>query len=149
MRRLSVLMLALLLIALALAACGGEKKDKTPAPPPVQATATINPASTPSPTPQPTATRAPIPQADSNPRTAAQFRVVQAVSDLPPVDLYLDGGNVGRGLTFGQFNNPALTYAAGEYTLRVYPNGTKLGASSRRWSSSRSSWWRGRASSPC
>jgi hypothetical protein len=125
MRRLFLLVSALLLAALALAACG-EKKE-TPAPPPVQATATVNPALVSSPTPRPTATPAPIPQADTNPRTAAQFRAVQASPDLPPVDMYLDGGNIGRSLAFGQFNNPTLTYAAGEYTLRVYPGGVRPG----------------------
>lgn len=117
----AVLLLAL--AALVLAACGGgdDETDNTPVPeatvqptaPPVPPTAT----STPRPTPLPQ------PVTDSNPRTGARLRVIHASPDLPAINIFLDGANIGRGFTYGLYHNAPLSYVPGTYTLRVVAAG--------------------------
>ncbi len=119
MRRLYVCALLLTVIALALAACGG--KDKTPPPPSATPVPSVAPTLTPSATPTPLPT--PLPASSVDPLARAQIRVVQASPDLPPVNIYLDGANIGRGLVPGSYLTNPLSYQAGNYLLRVVPAG--------------------------
>ncbi|MBN1202463.1 MAG: DUF4397 domain-containing protein [Anaerolineae bacterium] len=127
MRRLIPIVVALTLIALALAACGGNEEDKTPAPAAATATATASQTPIPpSPTPRPTGTPVIMPETDTNPLTRALLRVVHASPDLPAVDLYLDGAQIGSRFTQGLYHSTPLSYRAGSYTLRAYPAGADL-----------------------
>ncbi|NLF76915.1 MAG: DUF4397 domain-containing protein, partial [Chloroflexi bacterium] len=124
MRRLAWSALAAILIVVVLGACGGDGGDEEPAPPPAPTQTTAADASVPATaivTPSPSPTALPIPPADNDPATRAELRVVHASPDLPPVNLYLDGAAIGRGFTLGQFHATPLYYAAGRYTLRVFP----------------------------
>lgn len=107
--------LFLILIVLVLAACGGE--DNTPPP----ASQTPIP---PSVTPRPTSTPVVFPEVETEQGKQAQLRVVHASPDLPAVDLYLDGANIGSRFTPGLFHNRPLAFNAGDYTLNVLPTGT-------------------------
>lgn len=124
MRRLAWSALAAILIVVVLGACGGDGGDEEPAPPPAPTQTTAADASVPATaivTPSPSPTALPIPPTDNDPATRAELRVVHASPDLPPVNLYLDGAAIGRGFTLGQFHATPLYYAAGRYTLRVFP----------------------------
>lgn len=113
MRRL--FLLSVVILVLVLAACGGDD-EQPPAP-----TATVPPA--PVQTLAPTATPLAVPETDTDPLTRAQLRVVQASPDLPPVNLYLDAGNIGRGFLPGNYHSEPLSLSAGSYLLRVVPAG--------------------------
>jgi hypothetical protein len=109
MRRLTLI--PLILIALTLAACGG-KKDKTP---PTATPVPLPPTAVASPTPTPL----PSAQTDTNPRTRALLRIVDASPDLPAVNVYLNGTGLGRGFTPGAYLVNPLAFSAGSYLLRV------------------------------
>ncbi len=116
MRRL-ILILLTLALAGALAACGGG--DDTPSP-------TATPSAVPptiTPTSPPTSTPMMVPQASDDPATRAQLRVVQASPDLPPVNIYLDAGDIGRGFKPGNYHSEPLSFSPGDYLLRVVPAG--------------------------
>lgn len=113
MRRLTLF--GLILLVLVLAACGGDEPEKTPVPPTLTPTESLPP----SPSPTPRNTPMPQPVTDSDPLTQAQLRVVHASADLPAVSLYLDGAQIGRGFTQGQFHSAPLGFQAGDYILRV------------------------------
>ena len=114
MRRL--ILIPLILIALTLAACGGKKDNKAP-------TATPGPTVPPTVAASPTPTPLPSAKTDTNPLTRALLRIVDASPDLPPVNIYLDGTNIGRGLTPGTYLTSPLAFSAGSYLLRVVPAG--------------------------
>jgi hypothetical protein len=112
MRRLTFILLIVLLTA-----CGGKEDKKTPTSTPSA------PLATPLPTQLPTPTAMAAPQVDTNPLTRAQLRVVQVNPHLPPVNLYLDGGEIGRGFTLGNYHDTPISINAGTYLLRVVPAG--------------------------
>jgi hypothetical protein len=86
----------------------------TPPPPTVTRTPTLTP--TPS---------LPIPKTRSdNPTEQASLRVVNASPNVGPVDFYIDGLKLASFLDFRQFIEPS-GIVAGEYTLRVVPQGAK------------------------
>lgn len=114
MRRLSLILLIVLLTA-----CGGKEEKKTPKPTPTPSPLPVT--STPEPTPSPTPMA--TPQKDTNPLTRAQLRVVQANPYLPPVNIYLDGGEFGRGFTLGTYHDVPVSINAGTYLLRLVPAG--------------------------
>jgi hypothetical protein len=114
MRRL--FLIPLILIALTLTACGGKKDNTSPtATPGVTLPPTV--AASPTPTPLPSA------QTDTNPRTRALLRIVDASPDLPAANIYLNGTNIGRGFTPGAYLTSPLAFSAGSYLLRVVPAG--------------------------
>lgn len=115
MRRLILFVLTLAL-AFGLAACGGDD-DPAPTATPSAVPPTLTPTSLPTPTPMV------IPQASDDPATRAQLRVMHASPDLPAVNIYLDGGDIGRGFTVGNYHSAPLSFAAGDYLLRVVPAG--------------------------
>jgi len=129
MRRLAWSAILAILVGVILAACGGdggEDEPSSPVPPaPTQTAATTPGTSLVTPSPSPTAL--PVPPADNDPATRAELRVVHASADLPAVNLYLDGAAIGRGFTLGQFHSTPLYYAAGRYSLRVFPAETVPG----------------------
>lgn len=122
MRRLFgqlILVIILFALALGLGACG----DSETPPPPTATASPIPPTDTPAP---PTAVPVVLPEKDSNPRTAAQLRVIHASPDLPALDLYLDSEFIGPNFQPGTFHNPPLGYVAGSYLLRAVPVGAGI-----------------------
>lgn len=129
MRRLAWSAILAILVGVILAACGGdggEDEPSSPVPPAPTQTTVVTPG-TPIVTPSPSPTALPIPPADNDPATRAELRVVHASADLPAANLYLDGAAIGRGFTLGQFHSTPLYYAAGRYSLRVFPADTGPG----------------------
>ena len=118
MRRLLLVAVALLATMLLLAACGGSDKE-TP-----RATNTAVP---PSATPRPTSTPVVVPRVETDPLLRAQFRVIDASADLPPVDLYVDAALIGSQFTEGSYTTQPLSFSAGTYTLRVIASGAEPG----------------------
>lgn len=115
MRR-CLLVLLIITLAITLAACGDDEK---PAPP--TATFTALPPTLPPTTPTPTPLA--VPEENTDPLSRALIRVVQASPELPPVNIYLGGADIGRGFTPGMYHTTPLSFAAGTYVLRVVPAG--------------------------
>ena len=96
-----------------------------------QATATP----TESPTPEPTATNTPLPEPTplpsvleltraTDPSQQAFLSVVHAAAAVPIFDVYIERLAIGTNLNFGQSTQPA-GIVAGDYFLRVVPNGVR------------------------
>lgn len=119
MRRLLLVAVALL-VTILLAACGGSGPTATPRP-----SVTAIP---PSATPRPTSTPVVVPRVETDPALRAQFRVIDASADLPPVDVYLDAALVGSQFTEGSYTTQPLSFSAGTYTLRVVASDAEAGA---------------------
>ena len=115
MRRL-ILFLLTLALAFGLAACGGDD-EPSPTATPSEVPPTLTPTSLPTPTPMM------VPQTSDDPATRAQLRVMHASPDLPAVNIFLDGGDIGRGFTLGNYHSAPLSFNAGDYLLRVVPAG--------------------------
>ncbi|HML24980.1 MAG TPA: DUF4397 domain-containing protein, partial [Aggregatilinea sp.] len=109
MRRLSFAALALLAAMLLLAACGGSDEKPKPTNTPVP----------PSATPRPTSTPVVVPEVETDPTVRGQFRVIDASTDLPTVNIYLNAALIGSQFSAGSYTAQPLTFGAGTYTLRV------------------------------
>lgn len=109
---------ALLFLVIAAAACAPAAPTSTPAP-----TASTTPTPTDLPTPRPTLTPLAVPLAQEA-APSASVRVIHAASGQPPVDVYIEGLVVAPYLSYRQYTS-AAPVAAGAYTVRVYPAGSR------------------------
>ncbi len=108
----------LLLLVIAAAACAPAAPTPTPT-----LIASATPTPTDLPTPRPTLTPLAVPLAQDT-APSAFVRVIHAAPGQPPVDVYVEGLAVAPYLGYRQYTDSA-PLAAGTYTVRVYPAGSR------------------------
>ncbi len=123
----SILRIYVLLSLMLLGACQSQAPLPTLAPSattvPATATATITPTRTPFPTAEPSAT--PFVTSSDDPAQQSQIRIVDAATNVPALDVYIDQLALVNGIGFGQ-RTTASPIVAGTYTLSIVPSGGRL-----------------------
>lgn len=118
-RRFWLVSLIIIMVGIGLSACGGNDEDKdTPIPP----TATIPPTTVPTFQPAPTLPN-PIDVRNQPSSEQAAVWVIQGVTGLPNVDVYLNDTLIVPRMTFNAITSRALPVNAGSYQFSLVQAG--------------------------